>query len=355
MIYIKALMVFIIYLMSYYLLGFAIAKLCRVKHIYMVNSLITGFWAEGLLFFIFIMPFKVKQARADVAAWIWLGVWLAVMAAIIIVWHKSLYESLKGTLACIAHNRIFFGVIGAVIVAMLVYEMLYGNYTDGSGSRYFVGSVTSDIFTNKFGVLQPDLGSYESAFNSQYFLQTNVHHSAVVCIITGLAPLVEQRTVMSSIVILMSGLIIMQMACTIFKKSRKRALFFWLAYNIFIMMLAHSVYIPAYYLFYRAFEGKTIFGMLLIPYVFTCFWRLYERPVDNYTLTCLVVALLGSYTFCMSTMYVLPFLLIGYLPVSLVQRRLRQLVNWCIMMIPCVLVIGYYILVLKGIIDLTIR
>lgn len=352
---IKAILLFIIYLVTYYLYGFAIARMCRVKCISMVNSIIMGFWAEGLIFFVFIMPFKVAMVKVSTVSWIWLAVWLTTIIAVVVVWHRAIWQNILDAGREIIARKSTVIVIGIVVIAELVYEMLCGNYTDGNGAAYFVGAAASDIFKNHFGVVEPEIGTMVSAFNTMYFLQTYVHHTAVVCKLTGLVPLVEMRGVMSEVVILMNALVTYELARVIFKKKRKKVLFFWLAYQAFILLFAHSVYIPAYYLFYRTFEGKTIFGMLLIPYIFVCFWKLYDNAKDIHTLVCLVIALLGSFTFCMSTMYVLPFLLLAFLPVALVQRSWRQLVNWCIMMVPSALSILYYIMVMKGIIELTIR
>ena len=351
---IKAALVLLIYLTEYYLYGFAVAKICRLRHISMVNCIITGFWLQGLVFFIFVMPFKLAVAKVSTVAVIWPVVWAVTIAMIAIIWHKDIRKNIAETIRHITNNRYVFLCVAVVVLLELLYELFYGEYTDGNGAAYFVGAAASDLFTNHFGVVMPETGAQITAYDSQYFLQTYVHHTAVVCKLTGLVPLIEMRMVMASVVIIISGLVTYELSGAIFGKDRKKVLVFWLAYQSMILIFSNSVYIPAYYLFYRTFEGKTIFGMLLIPYVFVCFWKLYQNERDKYMLVCLVLALLGSYTYCMSTMYVLPFLLLGYLPVAVVQRKWRQLVNWCIMMMPSVLAIVYYLMVMKGIIDLTI-
>ena len=355
MMLVRAGFLFIIYIITYYLYGFAVAKLCKAQHISMINAIIMGFWTEGLLFFIFVLPFKVALVEVSTVAWIWPVVWLVSIGTIVLIWHRDIGRNIADSCRRISACKLSAIVVGMVIGAELIYELLYGNYTDGNGAAYFVGAAASDIFKNHFGVVEPEIGTMVSSFNTMYFLQTYVHHTAVVCKISGIAPLVEMRGVMSEVVILLSGLITYELARATFKNKRKKVLFFWLAYQAFILLCAQSVYIPAYYLFYRAFEGKTIFGMLLIPYVFVCFWKLYDNERDIHTLICLVIALFGSFTFCMSTMYILPFLLLAFIPVAIVQKSFRQAVNWCIMMVPSALSILYYIMVMKGIIDLTIR
>lgn len=352
---VKALLLLVVYLTEYYLYGMAVAKLCRVKTNSMANCIITGFWTQGLVFFVFIIPFKLTVKGVDFTSRIWLGVWIVIMTVIVITCHNVIRENIKQTLKWISDNRYIFMVIGAVVLVELLYETFFGNYTNGNGAAYFVGTAASDLFTNHFGIVMPETGEKLIKFESLYFLQTYAHHTAVVSKLTGLAATIEMRTIMSNVVIMISGLTIYELSKAIFKENKKKVVLFWMVYQIIILIFSNSVYVPAYYLFYRAFEGKTIFGMLLIPYVLTCFWRLYDNDRDTYMLTCLVLALLGSYTFCMSTMYVLPFLLLGFIPIAVVQHKARQFVNWCIMMTPSAMSILYYLMVMKGVIDLTIR
>ena len=64
MMLVRAGFLFIIYTITYYLYGFAVAKLCKAQHISLINAIIMGFWTEGLLFFIFVLPFKVALVEA---------------------------------------------------------------------------------------------------------------------------------------------------------------------------------------------------------------------------------------------------------------------------------------------------
>ena len=175
MMLVRAGFLFIIYTITYYLYGFAVAKVCRAQHISMINAIIMGFWTEGLLFFIFVLPFKVALVEVSTVAWIWPVVWLVSIGTIVLIWHRDIGRNIADSCRRISACKLSAIVVGMVIGAELIYELLYGNYTDGNGAAYFVGAAASDIFKNHFGVVEPEIGTMVSSFNTMYFLQTYVH------------------------------------------------------------------------------------------------------------------------------------------------------------------------------------
>ena len=205
---VKAALVLLIYLIEYYLYGFAVAKICKVRHISMISSVIVGFWLQGIVFFAFIMPFKVAMLEVSKVSKIWLIVWVFIITTIILIWHKDIRANIVETGRHIANNKAIFCGIAVVILIQLLYEFLFGNYTDGNGAAYFVGAASTDLFYDRFGLFMPETGLRLAQYDKLYFLQTYVHHSTVVCKLTGLAPLVEMMTVLSSVVIILSGLIV---------------------------------------------------------------------------------------------------------------------------------------------------
>lgn len=92
---------------------------------------------------------------------------------------------------------------------------------------------------------------------------------------------------------------------------------------------------------------------MLIPFVVVCLLKLYDKPNNGYVQKSLVLGLLGSYTFCMSTMYILPFIFLSYIPMVFYNKKMFK--NLCVGLIPCIAVMGYYMLIRQGVITLTIR
>ena len=348
---VKAVIVTFIYLLNYYLWGLLLAHMCKRRNEHLFLLIPTGFFLYGLIFFVVIFPLKVIGTSLSAAMYTWLVFWIISTVIIICVCRRDLIDRLRSFRNLI---NIYYGVWFIVTAIQLVYEAFYGKYTDGAGGIYYNSYVATEVLTNTIDYYDGMTGLKLPAHNMMYFLQTYLEHSAVVCKLTGIPALIEARQIMSTIVVLITSMIIFELGRTVFKKN-KYVVYFWLMYEAAIGVMAQCVYIPAYHLYYRSFEGKAIFGMVLIPLMITLFWRLYDNANDNYAIIALVLGMFGSLTYCMATMYVIPFLLIGYFPICILQKSKRQFVNWIFCWIPCLMAFGYFVGAMKGIIDLTIR
>jgi hypothetical protein len=52
-------------------------------------------------------------------------------------------------------------------------------------------------------------------------------------------------------------------------------------------------------------------------------------------------------------MYILPFIFLSYIPMVFYNKKMFK--NLCVGLIPCIAVMGYYMLIRQGVITLTIR
>ena len=347
----KAGIVLLIYLLNYYLWGILFAHICKKKEEHLFMIVPSGFFIYGFVFFIVIFPLKLIGTSLAVAMYTWIVFWLVSTVVIIYICRKDLI--MRVSKLCKEYDKTYLIWI-AVTGVQLIYECIYGRYTNGGGAIYYNSYVETEIFTNTLDYYDGVTGLKLSAHMMMYFLQTYLEHSAIVCKLTGLPALIESRQVMSVTVILITSMMVFELGRTIFKNN-KYTIYFWLMYEAAIGIMAQCVYIPAYHLYYRSFEGKAIFGMIVIPFMLTLFWRLYDNARDVYAIAVLVVGLFGSLTYCMATMYVIPFLLVGYFPICIIQKSWRQFLNWVLCWLPCIIAFAYFWGAMHGIIDLTIR
>lgn len=348
---VKTGVVTLIYLLNYYLWGLLLVHICKRKDEHLFLIIPTGFFLYGLVFFVVIFPLKVIGTSLSCAMYTWLIFWSVSTVAIIYFCRRDLIERFKKIYNLI--NK-YYGIWLIVTAIQLLYEIFYGKYTDGEGGIYYNSYVATEVFTDTLDYYYGITGLKLDTHNLMYFLQTYLEHSAVICKFFNLPVLIESRQIMSAIVVLITSMVIFELGRTIFKED-KNILYFWVIYEASIGIMAQCVYIPAYHLYYRSFEGKAIFGMILIPVMLILFWRLYDNAKDSYALLSLVLGLFGSLTYCMATMYVIPFLLVGYLPICIIQKSKRQFINWVLCWIPCLVAFIYFAGAMKGIIDLTIR
>ena len=346
--------ILIIYLMNYFLFGFAFATICKKEKKNFGFCMVSGFFIYSLVFGIFVLPLKTNVISLNIISEIWSIVWLLTILLIIICCWKELKKHLKFWKQQFVENKIVIIIFSGITVIQLIFEELYGRYTNGSGAAWFNAYVSAAVFDNYLGITHPVSGEKMKYFYEAYFLQTYNDHSAVISKLTKLSPLIETRTVMSTVVIIIGNLLIYELAKSLFKESKKQyRIVFFILYIAVMGIFVPCVYLPSYYYYFRAFEGKNIFGMLLIPFVVVCLLKLYDKPNNGYVQKSLVLGLLGSYTFCMSTMYILPCIFLSYIPMVFYNKKMFK--NLCVGLIPCIAVMGYYMLIRQGVITLTIR
>lgn len=342
--------VFIIYLINYFLWGILLTHIFKKNEESTFFIISCGFFLQGIIFFALVFPLKLLGTTLEFASSIWKVVWLISIIIIILVCRKDIVQVVKRDKKSIGWEHFIWG---AITFIEIIYEGAFGRYTNGGGGIFYNSYVSTEVFTNTLDKYYGINGTLNTSheYTKAYFLQTYLEHSAVVCKITGISPLMESRVVMSTIVILISSMSVFALGKTIFEK-KSYALYFWFIFEVGVGIMAQCVYIPAYHLYYRTFEGKAIFGMILIPLVFLLFWRVYDNSSEHYNVVALVLVLLGSLTYCMGTMYVIPILLLGYFPICIVQKSKEQFKNWLLCWIPCILAMIFYVGCNIGIISL---
>lgn len=343
--------IILIYLLNYFLWGTFCAHCFKKKNESLFFILPSGFFIQAIVFFIVIFPLKLIGKSLSFAAYTWLIVWIICTITILLICRSDIQFTIKRIKEKLCYVHLIWFLI---TIVQLIYEAVFGRYTNGGGGVFYNSYVATEVFTNTLDVYNATTGQKLISHTEVYFLQTYLEHSAVVCKLTGITPIMESRTIMSLIVVLLSSMAIWALGKTIFNDS-KHTLYFWLIYEAALGIMAQCVYIPAYHLYYRAFEGKAIFSNIMMPLVLLLFWKMYDEIADKYILFNTIFILTGSITFCMATMYIIPFLLLGYFPICIIKKSKQQFINWLLCWIPCILAAIYYIGLRLYIIDLTIK
>ncbi len=180
----------------------------------------------------------------------------------------------------------------AVLAASLVFVLLYSDASADSG--WYVGTASTALATNTIGRFDPSTGDSILAFKARYALNCYPFHSAVICsLIKGLPVIVQTRSVMSVINVLMSYIAVYLLGCTLFRDSderrekirsirnrpgsysRRRADLF-VCIVFLVNVFSSTIYMPGIFLLLRSFEGKSIIVNLVLPAVLTVcagLWR----------------------------------------------------------------------------------
>lgn len=343
---IKAVILIIAYLILYYLVGFAVVRGIggdEKKDSVMLN----GMFGYALLFFVVGLPMKLAKVTLTKIGVVWLICLAAAIAVCMWKWHEDILEDWKRKLHDISsHKWIALGVAIVVILELVWVEMqnVPGSPMD---TAYYVGEVSTAVYDNAAGITEVHSGTPLSSFSHLYTMETYLLHSSVVCRIFHVAPLIEVRTVMSAVVIIMFNIIMWQIGKHLFRDCRWKMLLLLAAVFVFCMF-CNSYYMPGSFLLRRTYEGKNILSNIFVPAVFLYFLQLLEEDRRSSWIG-MFLAICVSYTYCMSATFVAPVYLLGICgALVLYKRKWKTVWNSLICMLPAGAMVVLYFCMSKG-------
>ena len=343
----KIFLTIIVLFLLYYSCGLHISRLLKLSSVNMAEKIIIGFFTYYFLYFIVCMPFKIKLAPLHYVTIIWgiAALILIVSAAIIHTRNHVILDDFKAVRQFAFEHRAVF----IFLLVLGITQITLSNLSDLSIARwdrgYYVGDISSSVYTDTISQYDTYTGEKLYMLNTEYLLETYQNHEASLCQITGLSAMEQQCTVMTTVVVTLFMLIIFQIGCVFWKAVKSTALFCFLVQMIYF--LTYNDAVESSYLFLRAFEGKAILVLIILPCIFLYF---IQGVYGNETAALKKTMIITICSFCinMSVIYMIPFLL-GPCMVGkcICEKKLKPFEQLIIEMIPLVIVMAAYIVTSK--------
>lgn len=339
----------IVYLVLFFLFGSFFTVRVKKEKFSFIQATVVGFFLYFTIFEIVAIPEKLFLRPLDELSKLWLGIVCVVSVLSIILngktWIKNIFRWK------VSENIWVYAAIITIILAQLV--LITNNIRVGSDfdASYYIGQVNANVYTNTIDQYNSYNGQLRPFLNQEYFLITYQAHSSVFCQLTKLHPLLEQKFVMSSVVIVMMNLIYCKMAEVVFNgMSWKVVVSQWFA--VLLMAFGYSIYTQGGFYFYRCFEGKTILAVIIIPALFWAFSRIVRRKSQAADWILLLFIELASLCFSMSMILIVPvFMMTAVLPHAMIERNKRIFIRYVLIMIPCLIGVVLYYLSSKSILQ----
>ena len=341
----KIIITLITLFLLYYSCGLHISQILKLEKINMSEKIIIGFFTYYFLHFIVCIPFKIKLAPLHYVTIIWsiAALALLVSAAIINIRNRTILNDLLVIKKYALEHKIVF----TCLILLVLSQVTISNLSDLSIARwdrgYYVGDISSSVYTDTISQYDTYTGEKLLMLNTEYLLETYQNHEASVCQITGLSAMEQQCTVMTTVVVILFMLIMIQMGNTFWKDAKSTALFCFFVQ--IIHFLTFNISVESSYLYLRAFEGKGILILLILP---CCFLYFIQGALDKDRkreafLKTMIIAI-SSFCINMSVIYMIPFLL-GPCMVGrcICERSLKPFKHLVIEMLPLVIVMAAYI------------
>lgn len=341
----------ILYLILYYLFGFATLYVMGGRRT--CNPVWIGMFVYAILFFLVAFPMKLAQMPLKIVGIIWLGTVLGISALILFYLHREIGGAFREWIATVWQFKWIAPLVLVVVAVALVYTESQENVGSGWDSAFYVGEVSTSVYEGVMETTDAIHGTDLGSFSSLYMLETYLMHSAVVCTLTGIPALIEVRTVMVAVLIIVFFILMWDIGIKLFDKDYwKTAVLFWII--LLVYLFSDSLFWPGSFMLMRTFEGKSVLANFFVPATFYCFMCLWEEDTrENWI--CLFITMMASFTYSMSAIFLMPVALAGYGVVLVWRGRKWKIVrNLVICLLPCLVAAIVYILMSKGILQVLI-
>lgn len=242
-------------------------------------------------------------------------------------WRKYLFRSpgLSGGDAfwiCLLILCIAFQILTAVL------------YQDTSADgAYYVGTVSTSVYTDTLGRFNPYTGTPLKVFPSRYIFSCYPMHNAFVSKLLHLHPIIQSKTVMTALHVLMANILYYQIGLRLFSNKKKNASLF--AVFLFLLnIMTGTLYSPGTFLFTRAYEGKALLANFSIFFVLYCCLWLYQEKKTYAPFVLLFLGNISAIAFSGSAIYLPAVLCAGILPVLWRRRNPWLILPLVICLLP---------------------
>lgn len=322
--------------------GIVMLRLGKRKKYPFGLSVAVGYFGYFALFECIAFPMKIFHGSLTLLAAAWAAVAAAI--ALLALWClRSREKNKKHMISAVWGEHSFW--IFAVLVCVGLQCLMVVFYQDYSAdSAYYVGEATTAVYTDTLSRYNPYSGFLLETFNPRYVFSCYPLHNAVICRISGIHPLIQAKTIMAAVNVIVGNMIYYQIGKALFQEKAKAADAV-VCLICLIQLFSNTIYTAGTFFFTRIYEGKAILANLVAGMILYCCIRLYQDVEDRKIWLLLFVCNLASIAFSQSAMFFPAAAAAGTLPFILYRRKLKQ-IGWLMFsVIPnLVLIVGYFLM-----------
>lgn len=338
-------LVLFLYLFFYYAAGIIASEFLPLKSRSIPRTVILGFFFYHFLFSLITLPMKMTLQPLKRLSIIWSIVLILITAAFLFLNRKQCRTNAR------LWRSIFRGrekYVTLMLVCLIAAQAVFYNFNDESyaiwDQSYYLGDTASSLYTNTISQYDPYTGRMLKYLNTEYLLETYQNHSSVMCQLLGIHPMIENLTIMSSIVIIVYHFIIFETGRALFDGKRGKSLIFT-AFVSLLNFYSFNLFTAAEFLIIRPSEGKTILAVIIIPALLYFFLETVKNPQEKANWYCSFLTIIGAFGLNMSSIFMIPFEISAfYLPLALYKKNMSIAVRYVILMLPCLVTIVLYLL-----------
>ncbi|MCR4656438.1 MAG: hypothetical protein K5770_09455 [Lachnospiraceae bacterium] len=373
----------------YYLFGTVVLYKKGVKPHFMYRIMV-GFFAYYAVFFVFCVPVMKYYRPLSMLTGIWtVAAAVISLAGVLLIIRERLqkpvnapgsegrkdgYLSLAGVKAAVSwikNNPLFFAGMAVLILIQIILVSCTYNFT--LDAAYYVAGISTNIDTNMINVYDPFTGAWQDHFEMRYFFATYSVQDAVVCQLTGISPLIWTKSVMSTVIIILTNMVYYLIASELFdtgilsgrkedeqfaphddemtRRKKNTAVFLMMAVMLFINVTFNTIYTSSLFLMTRTYEGKAIVGNLGIFSIFLLFIKMNDNDETGLIKPWLCVFLIcfGASTVSSTANMLMPVeLTVLFLPLIIRKKSYGWIPKYIACVMPGIILSLAFVLYVKG-------
>lgn len=226
---------------------------------------------------------------------------------------------------------------------ILLQMIIVFTHIDGSAdSAYYIGKISTNVYTNTLGQYNPYTGSLNNALDSRRIFACYPDYSSVICQLFGIHPLKQAKLIMPELIILFTNIIYYHIGLLLFENNKRKAT----CVNCMIFLLNfynNTIYTSATFLFTRSYEGKSILANFVIPGLLLSLLLLWKDKKSKLGYCMLFIFSISSCIFSSSSMLIIPVgLTAGLIPLCLKEKSRKIFYIYLLSILPNVLVCVSY-------------
>lgn len=283
----KALLLLLFELIIEYIFGTILTKLLLKKTVHPLENLLMGFIFEQALFQIVALGFTFTTGVLHQLSIVW-SVIVGIMTIAGIVWNREIIvKQMKNVFSVIKENKVIFACTAIVVLAFCYYVSINGEMNEDA--RYYIGLMNTTVDTDSLFRYNVYNGYEVDSLYLRRALVTFEVHAATISQLTQIHPLIIARIfracqnviLTSAAVCLCSQELFWKRESRKMEKSLMTVVCFWIMQLIF----ADTIYTPATFVLYRAYEAKAFTANLLVLVgLFLCVKSFREKNIKRLTM-----------------------------------------------------------------------
>lgn len=333
-----ALIIPILYLVMYIIFGNWLFLLIKFKSHSILFTLLVGWFSYFFVFQIIALPCKLIGVSLNLLAIIWSIISSLIVLSTTYMGKKRGMNEIVSQIKKLDAKICFFLLI--IILIQIVIIEINGYVGSPMDASYYIGDVTASVYSNSISTINPYTGLRIQNVVSDYVFENLQTHSAVICKMFRIHPLVEIKTCLTSIVIVLSNISYYEIGKIVLKGNKIKSLIMMII--IMIINLSYtSIFSTSSFFFNRTFEGKTILGNVIIPCYILMYYKMIEE--NNLAKYWVILLVMGCASICinMSSGFIIPVLSAVFIFIlALYKRKVMYFFNYIFCMLPYLSVIG---------------